>query len=148
MIVAMGEPIATFTERIAALRDSNAAPHRGWTLAKAIAHCAQSIECSMTAYPELRSGLFRATIGPIVKRKFLRAGKMSHDVTAPIAGAAAIDAGIPLGAACDRATTALRWFAEFDGTLAPHLAYGRCTKPEYAELHLLHFEDHARAFGV
>ena len=148
MIAAMRDSIATFTERLATVRGSHAAPHRGWTLAHAIAHCAQSIECSMTSYPKLRSGLFRATIGPVVKRKFIRAGKMTHDVTAPIEGAAAIDAGIPLGAACDRAATALRWFADFDGALAPHLAYGRCTKLEYAELHLLHFEDHARAFGV
>ena len=140
----MADPIEILTGRIATLRAGKPAPQLGW----AIAHCAQSIECSMTGYPELRSGLFRATIGTLVKRKFLRAGTMSHDVGAPVPGAPPIDPAIALDAACDRATAALRSFTAFDGTLAPHLAYGHCTKPEYAELHLLHFEDHARAFGV
>jgi hypothetical protein len=143
----MPDPIATLTERIAALRGQTVAA-RDWTLAQAVAHCAQSIEYSMTAYPKLRSGLFRATIGPIVKRKFLRAHSMSHDVTAAIAGAPPIAATITLDEACDRAAAALAAFAAFDGTLAPHLAYGPCTKPEYAELHWLHFADHARSFGL
>lgn len=143
----MSDPIEAFTERVSALRGSTTEA-RGWTLAQAIAHCAQSIECSMTAYPKLRSRLFRATIGPIVKRKFLRSGAMSHDVTAPIVGAASIAATVTLDEACDRAIAASRSFAAFDGTLAPHLAYGRCSKAEYAELHWLHFQDHARSFGL
>jgi hypothetical protein len=148
ILAAMPDPIETLAGRIATLRGGNLAPQRGWTLAQAIAHCAQSIECSMTGYPELRSVLFRVTIGPLAKRKFLRDRKMSHDVSAPVPGAPPIDPSIALDAACDRADAALRSFTAFDGTLAPHLAYGRCTKPEYAQLHLLHFEDHARAFGV
>jgi hypothetical protein len=144
MLSRMADPIAIFTERVTALRSANADSKLAW----AIAHCAQSVECSMTEYPALRSRLFRATIGPLVKRKFLRAHAMSHDVTAPIAGAPMIATSTPLDDACERAAAALRAFAAFDGELAPHLAYGRCTKPEYAELHLLHFEDHARALGV
>ena len=123
-------------------------PHGGWTLAQAIAHCAQSVECSITAYPKLRSGLFRATIGPIVKRKFIRAARMSHDVTAPIAGAPTIATDVTITAACDRADAALAAFTAYDGALAPHLAYGVCTKDEYAQLHWLHFEDHLRAYGL
>ena len=133
---------------VAALRDAAAVEPRGWTLAQAVAHCAQSIECSITGYPKLRSGLFRATIGPIVKRKFLRAGAMSHDCTAPIAGAPDIPADVTLGAACDRADAAIRAFAAHQGALAPHLAYGACSKDEYASLHLLHLRDHLRAFGL
>jgi hypothetical protein len=144
----VADPIERFSEQVAALRSSPAGAYRGWTLARAIAHCAQSIECSMTRYPKLRSGFFRATIGPVVKRRFLRAHAMSHDVTAPIAGAAEISDAIALDEACDRALAAARAFAAFDGMLAPHLAYGWCTKPEYAELHLLHFEDHARKYGA
>jgi Protein of unknown function (DUF1569) len=141
----VADPIEAFSERVTALRGSLAPAYRGWSLARAIAHCAQSIECSMTHYPKLRSGLFRATIGPIVKRRFLRANAMSHDVTAPIAE---ISDAIALDEACDRALAAARAFAAFDGMLAPHLAYGWCTKPEYAELHWLHFEDHARKYAA
>jgi hypothetical protein len=144
----VADPIETFSERVTALRGSPAPAYKGWSLARAIAHCAQSIECSITRYPQLRSGLFRVTIGPIAKRKFLRAHAMSHDVTAPIAGAAEISDAVTLDEACDRALAAARAFAAFDGMLAPHLAYGWCTKPEYAELHLLHFEDHARNYAT
>jgi hypothetical protein len=121
---------------------------QGWTLAQAIAHCAHSVECSMTAYPKLRSGLFRATIGPLVKRKFLRAGRMSHDVGASIPGAEPIVRTVTLDQAADRAIAAIRAFAAHDGSLAPHLAYGQCTKDEYAQLHLLHVQDHLRSFGL
>jgi hypothetical protein len=140
----MSDPIAVFTERVAALRGGKPDPKLAW----AIAHCAQSVECSMTAYPALRSRLFRATVGPLVKRKLLRAHAMSHDVTAPIPGAPEIASSTALDDACERAAAALRAFAAWGGELAPHLAYGRCTKAEYAELHLLHFEDHARALGA
>jgi len=137
----------TLVDRFESLRSSTVEP-RGWTLAQAVAHCAQSIEYSMTAYPKLRSGLFRATIGPIVKRKFLRAHRMSHDVLAQVAGAPEISAAITLADACDRAIAAGKAFDAFTGDLAPHLAYGRCSKPEYAELHALHVDDHLRSFGL
>jgi hypothetical protein len=139
----MADSIAVFAERVTALPASSD-PRVAW----AVAHCAQSIECSMTAYPVLRSGLFRATIGPLVKRKFLRSHAMSHDVAAPIAGAPDIAPATTLDEARKRALAAARAFAAFSGELAPHLAYGRCSKAEYAELHLLHFEDHARGFAA
>jgi hypothetical protein len=137
----------TFVEQVEALRGKDVAV-RGWTLAQAVAHCAQSIECSITAYPKLRSGLFRATIGPIVKRKFIRAHRMKHDVLAPVAGAPDIAATVTLADACDRAVAAWRSFDAFTGELAPHLAYGRCSKADYIELHQLHFDDHLRSFGL
>lgn len=123
-----------------ALRDVRADQATSWTLG----HCAQSIEYSVTGYPRLRSGLFRATIGPLVKRRFLRARRMSHDVTAPVAGAPEV-ANVPFDEARQRALAALEAFRHHDGPLAPHLAYGACTKSEYAMLHLLHFQDHQRA---
>ncbi len=143
----MPDPIEQFQAQLTALRASTV-PAQTWTLAQAIAHCAQSVECSLAGYPRLRSGLFRATIGPLVKRKFIRADRMSHDVTAAIAGATAIPATVTLADACDRASAALAAFTAFDGELAPHLAYGRCTKAEYAQLHWLHFADHLRSFGL
>ena len=144
----MTDALARFERALRTLRTAPPPEPRGWTLPQAIAHCAQSIECSITAYPQLRSGLFRATIGPLVKRKFIRAEKMSHDVTAPIAGASAIDGDIAITAACERADAALAAFTAHTGTLALHLAYGTCTKDEYAQLHWLHFEDHLRGFGL
>ncbi len=118
-----------------------------WPLAQALAHCAQSIEYSLTGYPQLRSGLFRATIGPIAKKKFIRANRMSHDIAAPVAGAPALE-GVAVGDAKARLVAAVAAFVAHDGPLAPHLAYGACTKPEYAVLHRLHVEDHLRGYGA
>src|SRR5262245_51747589 len=109
----------------------------GWTLAQALSHCAQSVEYSLSGSPRLRSGLFRATIGPLVKRKFLRAGRMSHDLTAPVAGAPDLPASLDFEQSRSRLRTALATFDNHSGAMAPHLAYGRCTKDEYATLHLL-----------
>ena len=114
----------------------------------AIAHCAQSIEYSISGYPRLRSGLFRATIGPLVKRKFLRAGAMKHDTAAPVAGAPELPAELSLDDARARLAAALAAFRAHAGGLAPHLAYGACTRDEYARLHLLHVQDHVRALAT
>jgi uncharacterized protein DUF1569 len=121
---------------------------RPWSIARVLAHCAQSLEYSITGYPELRSGLFRATIGPLVKRRFLKAGKMSHDVMGSIAGAPEIANEIAFDEARARLHAAIEGFRNHAGPFAPHLAYGRCTKDEYAALHLLHVEDHLRGATV
>jgi len=112
-----------------------------WSVAHVFEHCAQSIEYSMKGYPSLRSGVFRATIGKIAKRKFLRAGSMWHDTTAPVAGAPAL-AETSLTSAARRLRDAVSAFRSFDGTFAEHLAYGPCTRQEYEALHVMHFLDH------
>ena len=130
------------------IRDLGPASARGqgFTLAQALGHCAQSIEYSMTGYPALRSGLFRATIGRLVKRRFLRAGRMSHDRAAPVPGAPELGADLSLDDARARLRGAIAAFRAYSGALAPHLAYGPCSKDEYGVLHALHIEDHLRSF--
>ena len=123
-------------------------PTTGFSLPQALAHCAQSIEYSIAGYPALRSGLFRATIGPLVKRRFLRAGRMSHDRAAPVPGAPALPPELSLDDARTRLRAAIAAFRAHAGPLAPHLAYGTCTKDDYAALHVLHVEDHLRAFAT
>lgn len=144
---ANADPIVDFERTLGNLRADSAKTAGAWTLAQAIAHCAQSVEYSLTGYPKLRSRLFRATIGPLVKRKFLRAGRMSHDVTAPVAGAPAI-ADVSFDDARQRALAALAAFRNHDAPMAPHLAYGPCSKIEYATLHLLHLQDHLAGLGI
>ena len=143
----MADDLATLEALVRGLRADSAKQQAAWTLAQSLAHCAQSIEYSITGYPKLRSGLFRATIGPLAKRKFIGARRMSHDLAAQIAGAPpATD--MPFDEAQTRALTAIAKFGAHTGDLQPHLAYGRCTKAEYATLHLLHVEDHLRGLGI
>src|SRR3954469_6606561 len=93
-----------------------------------LVHCAESIECSVSSFPSLRSALFRATIGRLAKKKFLSSGAMKHDTGAglpgqpPIAGNAAPPEGVA------RLERAIASFRAYDGPLAIHPAYGLCTK--------------------
>jgi hypothetical protein len=113
-----------------------------WALEQILGHCAQSIEYSMTGYPRLRSGLFRATIGRLAKGKFMRQGFMSHGLAAPIAGAPELPAGGDAQPALLRLRQAIETFRAFKGSPRPHLAYGACTKAEYEQLHAMHIADH------
>lgn len=117
---------------------------RADALVPALAHCAQSIEYSMSGYPALRSALFRAVVGRLAKRQFLRRGAMSHDTSAPLPGAPPAEAS-SLEEATARLRRAIEAFRRFDGPLAPHLAFGECTKEEYEKLHAMHIADHLRA---
>lgn len=96
----------------------------------------------MTAYPELRSAVFRATVGRIAKAKFLRQGYMQHDVDAPIPGAPALDPEANVSKARNRLLLAMERLATFDGELAPHLAFGKCTRDEYEKIHSMHIAEH------
>ena len=142
----MAEPgITTFEQVLQSLTAlERTVPPGDGPVPRALAHCAQSIEYSMTGYPKLRAWPIRALIGPLVKRRFLSKGKMSHDLAAPIAGAPQIDPSVTLAEAAARLRKAIAAFRGFEGALQPHLAYGRCTKTEYEALHAMHVADHLR----
>ena len=114
-----------------------------WSTAQHLDHCAASIAASIDGYPALKPALVRATIGKLVKRRFLAAGAMRHDTHAPLPGGAPppprdlVDAVASLTAAIER-------FRGHAGPLAPHPVYGRCTAAEYERLHAIHVADHLR----
>jgi hypothetical protein len=113
-----------------------------FTYGQILDHSAQSIEYSLTAYPELRSAVFRATVGRIAKAKFLRQGYMQHDVEAPIPGAPALDPETNVAKARERLLSAMKQLESFEGELAPHLAFGKCTREEYEKIHSMHIAEH------
>ncbi len=130
------------------LTSSSSAPSspERFTPAQALVHCAQSIEYTMSGYPKLRSGFFRATIGPIVKRRFISRGAMKHDITAPVPGAPAVAADTDLSSALARLRAAIASFTAYQGAYSPHLAYGPCTRAEYEALQSMHVAEHLNAF--
>jgi len=106
-----------------------------------LAHCAQSIDLSMTRFPQHKSRLFQTTVGTIAKKRFLSKGAMSHDLTAPIPGAPPLTiADVDVGRT--RLLDAIARFEEFGGTTARHFAYGDVTKAEYDALHAMHIANH------
>lgn len=120
-----------------------------WPLAQVLEHAAQSVEFSLEGYPELRSALFRHSVGPVALRVFSHRGRMTHDTREPIPGAPALSAtDIPTAAA--RLTAALQRFEQIpnDSALAPHFAYGRLDKADYRRAHLMHLADHARLIAL
>jgi hypothetical protein len=131
-----------FDEVLAAL-PSFTVPDGGWTAGKALVHCAQSIEYSLTGFPKPRGWLVRAVVGPVVMRRFLGRGAMSHDLAAEIPGGASL--GTPsLEEGRARLTVAIAAFRARTGPFAPHFAYGPVSREQYEALHAMHFADHAR----
>jgi hypothetical protein len=125
-------------DRVLASLDALRAPAAGPVLE----HCAESIECSLKGYPKLKPAWLRATIGRLVKRRFLSRGAMSHNRKAGLPGMPPIGGDTPIPAALQRLHDAIAAFSEHDGPLAPHPVFGRCTKDEYARLHAMHVTDH------
>lgn len=113
-----------------------------WSVYQNLIHCAQSIEYSLTGYPEHRSWLFKNTIGTIVFNKFDGQGYMTHNLSAPIPQAPEIVKEGDLKEAIQRLKKSIEDFDNFSGELADHFAYGKLTKEDYATAHTLHLADH------
>ena len=114
----------------------------GRDLAHVLNHVAQSVECSLTGFPLLKPGWFRASVGPAAFAVFEARGRMTHGLDEPIPGSVAITDGQPLPAAVDHLAAALTAFERHTGPLAPHFAYGLLDKPAYARAHLMHVANH------
>ena len=117
-----------------------------WPLAQVLEHAAQSVEFSLSGYPQAKPALFQATAGRLAFAAFERAGAMSHGLTEAIPGAPPLVA-TDVAAAASRLHAALAAFEAHAGPLAPHFAYGALDKARYTRAHLLHLADHAGAIG-
>lgn len=127
---------------LSGLKDSAVRSTGAWDLAQVLHHAAQSVEYSLSGFPEPKPAWFRASVGPLAFAVFSARGRMSHSLAEPIPGAPALAPGQPLAAAVDRVVAALRAFDAHTGPLAPHFAYGALDKPAYARAHLMHLADH------
>ena len=139
--------VATFPTIVAAQAALDAlltTPHRttaGWKLPAVLEHAAQSVEYSMSGFPEMKSEWFRATIGTAAFAVFDAKGSMQHSLTEPIPGAPLLGEP-PLLQAAGRLKKALREFEAHRGSLAPHFAYGSLDHARYTRAHLMHLANH------
>ena len=140
--------IAAATDALARLRGTKINHAGGWNPAQVFAHLAQSIEYSMTGFPQPKSPLFQSTVGAAAFAVFHSKGAMKHSLTEPIPGAPAIAATDDQTAALDRALKALADFDKFNGALQPHFAYGALDKKAYAAAHAMHVYNHLTEFSV
>ncbi|MGM9483578.1 DUF1569 domain-containing protein [Roseateles sp. NT4] len=117
-----------------------------WNLSQVLQHLAQSIEFSMQGFPALKGAWFRSSIGSAAFAVFNARGAMSHSLDEPIPGAPALDPSQALKISVNRLLGAMDAFAQFNGTLRPHFAYGELTKPQYERAHLMHLANHWTQF--
>lgn len=113
-----------------------------WSLSHVFNHLAQSIEYSMTGFPENKPAIIRNTIGKIVLFKFLSQGYMNHNLTDPIPGAPALEDAEDIGSALARLKKSILDFQNFQGQTAPHFVYGPVSKQDYDRLHAYHIANH------
>lgn len=122
-------------------------PAASWTWSKTLLHCAQSIDCSMSGYPEAKSALFQHTAGAAAFSYFKSRGRMSHNLLEAIPGAATLDANAATGHAVATLRRSIENFQKFTGPLQPHFAYGALNRIEYEKAHAMHIANHLSAFA-
>ncbi len=141
------KPVAVFPDIGTALRTLHALPStarmaEGWTLPQVLEHAAQSVEFSMSGFPELKPAWFSSSVGRLAFASFDARGRMNHGLSEPIPGAPTLATALPLADAVARLAKALRDFDAYGGALRPHFAYGALDKGAFARAHLMHLADH------
>ncbi|MFS1423004.1 DUF1569 domain-containing protein [Shewanella sp. 10N.286.48.B5] len=114
----------------------------GWDLNQIFTHCAQSVEYSMTGYPQQKAEIFKHTIGASAFALFSAKGKMTHNLAEVIPGAPLISKQADYLLALKRLQQSLVDFQQYNGHLQPHFAYGKLSKQDYALAHVMHFNNH------
>ena len=115
---------------------------QGWSPAEVFNHCAQSVDYSMDGYPQLKPAWFRQSLGPAVFDLFAARGGMRHPLDEAIPGAPPLDEPATQQLALQRLQASMQRFAEYQGPLQPHFAYGALTHAEYALAHVMHLYNH------
>ncbi|HEY4223299.1 MAG TPA: DUF1569 domain-containing protein, partial [Myxococcota bacterium] len=113
--------LAEITRTLEGLDVTTLTPAPGaWSLAQVLAHCAQSVEFSLTGFPQMKPAPVRF-IARFVMRGFLKDNAMKHDLMAAIPGAPALDV-VDAERSRARLLASIRAFAEAQ-TTRPHFAY-------------------------
>jgi hypothetical protein len=113
-----------------------------WDLSQILTHCAQSVEYSMSGFPEHKSTFFKETVGQLAFSVFSARGSMNHALNEPIPGAPALTSAENMHVGLDRLKIALVAFQQYEGTLEPHFAYGALSIRDYEIAHVMHLYNH------
>ncbi len=114
-----------------------------WDANRVFHHCAQSIEYSITGYPENKNILFQKSIGKVVLTVFLSRGYMKHNLAEPIPGAPPLpEPSNDYSGGLERLKNAIISFSNHSGEYAPHFVYGPVNKSDYDKIHAMHVANH------
>lgn len=128
--------------RLKALDIENIKTEGAWGAARTLNHLAQSVEFSMTGYPDMKPKLFRQTVGQLAFSVFQANGRMTHGTDEEIPGEVINLEDKNATVARERLITALENFDAITGALHPHFAYGQLSKTQYSIAHAMHVDDH------
>lgn len=129
-------------EQLNALRGETLGATGAWSPAMIFTHLAQSVDYSISGYPEMKPALFRQTIGGAAFLAFSTAGAMRHNLAEVIPGAPTLVQGGSSDAALDRLVASLLRFEAHAAELKPHFAYGDLGKDDYRAAHIFHVRNH------
>lgn len=113
-----------------------------WSAAHVFNHNAQSIDYSMTGFPQSKGVAFQTLVGTPAFAVFKAKRAMRHGLTEPIPGGYDIPDSGSTGAAIDKLLASIADFKNFAGPLMPHFAYGNLSKADYELAHAMHFANH------
>lgn len=134
--------IAAARIKLHALAGKNIVSSGQWSPCQIFAHAAQSVEYSMSGYPQHKSSFFKNTVGYAVFSVFSSSGRMTHGLSEAIPGAPSLADESSTQIALARLQKAMDDFQQYQGELQPHFAYGRLTKEQYEVAHVIHLNNH------
>ena len=117
-----------------------------WSVGQVFAHMAQSIDYSMTSYPQMKSAAFRATAGSVAFHIFGAAGQMCHPLNEAIPGAPELSAELTTEQGFALLQQSSERFLAFRQQPRAHFAFGDLSLAQYEAAHCLHILNHLDAF--
>lgn len=118
-----------------------------WDASRTFHHLSQSVEFSMSGFPQEKPPVFQKTVGKLAYKVFRARGAMSHGLDEVIPGEVVNEDGMTQEA-IQRLKSALLDFKSYDADLKPHFAYGQLAKEDYAIAHVLHINNHLEEFSL
>jgi hypothetical protein len=140
--------LSAVVEQLEGLRGKHLVSHGRWSAAHVFCHNAQSIDYSISGFPESKGAVFQALAGKPAFTVFSARREMRHDLAEPIPGSYAIADDGPLDAAIDKLLASIATFVAHSGPLQPHFAYGELSKSDYESAHVMHFLNHMSEITV
>lgn len=133
-------------QRLDQLQSGQVTTRGRWNLFQVYTHLAQSVEFSMTGYPQQKSWLFKNTVGSLAFVVFAGKGSMNHSLDEVIPGAPLLEPEGDAQQALERLRQSLQAFQSYSGELQPHFAYGALSRQEYELAHVMHLNNHLEEF--
>lgn len=113
-----------------------------WSVARTFHHMTQSVDYSITGYPQHKPDWFKSSLGAAAFAVFAAKRTMAHNLEEAIPGAPDAPKDLTAEQAISQLIAALERFQTHTGSLAEHFAYGPLTREDYALAHVMHVRNH------